>query len=365
MTMCTDTICKPEPEPAVTTNEVNKVVENHANAGKRPMVRFSFMGRDVQDLTDDEADDGSDSDQADEVLPGPSLEDEKRIIREQLLLISSQLGQLTGAEGAKQCARHKNRRHSFPNRKEKQKLSIWLPQDGKNGSRKRPKSTHSSPNTVMSATSVESFGLELNESGKDETVSIDTEKQDVDPLQVLQGIASATPTAGNDIKKSRQHNTDEVVSSGFVASFQMPTWRLAPEIDVPQYRFVDDYSEEDPFFGQGYNFLSAAWSQERIVLGKQPRLSPAKVWWEEESSSDSYQKSYRSNKRRPLPCYGDAEIEDTSDAVYQRLHHSQEKEEKERMTSLYNKRLKDAKQGKCSSDDAIPPPSKHFGRPLS
>jgi len=238
-------------------------------------------------------------------------------------------------------------------------IRISLPQEGKS-SKKRLKVSHSSPNTVMSATSVESFGLPLNKSARNsddsETDSVDTDKQeqDADPLQALQGIASATPTACNDVKSSKQHNTDSIVSSGFVAAFQMPAWRLAPEIDLPQFRVVEDYGEDDPHFGPGYDFMSAAWSKERIVPEMQPQSTSLKVKRAEEFLSESlYQKSYRSSKRRVLPCDGD--IEDTSDEVYQKLHHSQEKEEKERMTALYNERLKGSKDEKSDvkgKDDA-------------
>ena len=44
------------------------------------------------------------------------------------------------------------------------------------------------------------------------------------------------------------------------------------------------------------------------------------------------------NRRECKRIYDD-DIEDTSDAVYQKLHQSQEKAEKERMTSLYKKGL--------------------------
>ena len=284
------------------------------------------------------------------------------MIREQLMLITSQLGQLTGAERSKQqqqCPKPKNKRpRTFPDRKEKQKIMsirISLPQDGKNGGPKRTKTSHSSPNTVMSMTSVDSFGLKLNKvrNSDSETDSVASDKQEVDPFDALQGIASATPTACNDLKNSKQHNTDSVMSSGVVPAFQLPAWRLAPELDVPQFRLIEDYGDVDPHFGPGYDFLSAAWSVEERLGSCGPRKKKKRQDWKREDGSVEvkYQKSYRNNKRRSLPCGGkepEADVEDTSDEVYRRLHQSQEKAEKERMTSLYNKRLKDS--GKPSRD---------------
>jgi len=375
MAMCTDTLCHPE-QSSNASSAVGEVTEYEIQR-KRPTVRFSFMGRNVEDLTDDETDDsdddegshsvvddGSDDQQDHATLPLQSLEDEKRMIREQLMLITSELGQLTGADSAKVCLKSKNKRpHTFPDRKERQKIMsirISLPQEGKSGNKKRIKTSHFSPNTVMSATSVESFGLQLNKSGRNsddsETDSVDTDKQeqDADPLHELQGIASATPTACNDVKSSKQHNTDSVVSSGFVASFQMPAWRLAPEIDLPQFRLVEDYGEVDPHFGPGYDFMSAAWSKERILPEAHSKPTAGKVKRLEESES-LYQKSYRTSKRRVLPC--DSDIEDTSDEVYQRLHHSQEKEEKERMTAMYNERLKSSNREKVDAKGKDESPS--------
>jgi hypothetical protein len=230
----------------------------------------------------------------------------------------------------------------------------------------------------MSESTLQGFGLKLGSDSETDSVdSSSSYKQEVDPLQALQGIASATPTACNGAGSSKQHNTESVVSSGLVAAFQLPAWRLAPELDTPQFRLVDDYGTCDPHFGEGYDFLSAAWSQERInpnAAAPKRRKPPRSAKWELEddnSSEVTYHKLYRQNKRRSLPpassssssvvCPSsgaaalalvvDPEVEDTSDAVYHKLHSSQEKEEKERMTSLYNNKLKEG--GDPKGKDAV------------
>jgi len=137
MAMCTDTLCHPE-QSSNASSVVGEVTE-YGNQRKRPTVRFSFMGRNLEDLTDDETDDSDDDegshsvvddgsdDQQDHATPSlQSLEDEKRMIREQLLLITSELGQLTGADSAKVCLKSKNKRpHTFPDRKERQKNHVY------------------------------------------------------------------------------------------------------------------------------------------------------------------------------------------------------------------------------------------------
>jgi len=382
--MCTDALRPAISDPSVAkADEATVLANNDVPAGKRPTIRFSFMGRNVEDLTDDDepcmneldANDETDENDLDSVVDDTdseqvTLEDEKRMIREQLMLITSQLGQLTSAEHERK--KHK-RRHTFPDRDEKQKIlsiRISLPQEGRSGSRPRSQSTHASPNTVMStAANLQDFDLKLDSDS--ETDSVDSsDKQEVDPLQALQGIASATPTACNGAGNSKQHNNESVVSSGLVAAFQLPAWRLAPELDVPQFRVVDDYGDCDPHFGEGYDFMSAAWSQERVNPNAPAlkRKKPRSTKWaleDDPSSEVTYHKLYCQNKRRSLPPASSSsvcssgtdvlmvnpEIEDTSDAVYQKLHSSQEKEEKERMTSLYNNKLKEG--GEPKGKDSV------------
>jgi hypothetical protein len=292
---------------------------------------------------------------------GLSLEDEKRKIREQLLALSTQLGKLTGMEQdrSKQCTQKKKKRrlHTFPDRKEKDKIvsiRISLPHETKGRARKGSRLMHSSPSTVLSTTNLSSFVVDVNAGSETESVNSSESKEEVDPLQ---GIASAKPIACNLLGSSKQHNTDEVVSSGLVGSFKIPAWRLAPEIDVPRFRLVDDYGTSDPHFGEGYDFLTAVWARdERInsygvssrALKKKKCHVSSKM--EENTSEVAYQKFYRSSKRRSLPPTSsstsnttDPDIEDTSDAVYHKLHRSQKKAEKDRMTSLYNQKMREGK----------------------
>jgi hypothetical protein len=337
---------------------------------KRPAIRFSFMGRNVEDLTDDEAEHSdleiADNSEDEATLGTPtqveteglSIEDEKRMIREQLLLISNQLGQLTGKEqnrSKRWSQKRKKRAHTFPDRKEKEKIlsiRISLPQEAKGKGRKGPKSTHSSPSTVLSTTNLSSFGMDESAGSDTESVALTDNKDEVDPLQALQGIASAKPTACNLAGSSKQHNTDEVVSSGLVSTFKLPAWRLAPEIDLPRFRLVDDYGISDPHFGEGYDFLTTMRAREERInsnlTSSKKRKCYRSISRDESSSFEvNYQKFYRNSKRRSLQPTStassttDSDIEDTSDAVYQKLHRSQEKAEKERMTSLYNQKMRD------------------------
>jgi hypothetical protein len=65
--MCTDALHPAIPEPSVAkVDDVSVLENNDVPADKRPTIRFSFMGRSVEDLTDDDEPHLSDLDSVDE-----------------------------------------------------------------------------------------------------------------------------------------------------------------------------------------------------------------------------------------------------------------------------------------------------------